>query len=63
MNNIFENFDKYVKNYDKNNNKIKLKYDHTYRVVGYAKRIAESENLNDLIKEVKSQLTKWNEIS
>lgn len=23
----------------------------------------ESENLNDLIKEVKSQLTKWNEIS
>lgn len=47
MNNIFENFDKYVKNYDKNNNKIKLKYDHTYRVVGYAKRIAESENLNE----------------
>ena len=41
---FFENF---VNQFDKNNKKIKHKYDHTYRVVEYAKKIAKSINLNE----------------
>ena len=43
----FDEFNNYVKNnFDMNNKKIKLKYDHTLRVVEYAKQIAQDENLS-----------------
>ena len=42
--NLFEDF---INDYDMNNPKIKLKYDHTFRVVKYAKEISESINLDE----------------
>lgn len=47
MQSIYNEFDNYVKNnFDINNYLIKLKYDHTYRVVNYAKRLVKSLNFN-----------------
>lgn len=40
-------FDRYVSNYDIENNDIKRKYFHTYRVVDYAYQIAKSINLDE----------------
>jgi HD superfamily phosphohydrolase YqeK len=40
-------FNDFIGNYDMNNNLIKLKYYHTYRVADLAKEIAVSLNLND----------------
>ena len=37
-------FDEYVKNYDSNNEKIKLKIDHTYRVSELCEKIALSSD-------------------
>lgn len=42
-----EEFEKYVEKYDMSNPMIDLKYHHTYRVVNYATKIAESENLSE----------------
>lgn len=39
-------FENYVNKYDLNSKGIKLKYNHTYRVVYYAEKIAESLNLS-----------------
>lgn len=47
MEELYLKFDDYVSNFDMNNEMIKLKYDHTYRVVEYAKKIAKSESLNE----------------
>lgn len=47
MEGLYKLFDDYVSHYDKDNDMIKNKYEHTYRVVSYAKKIAESENLNN----------------
>ena len=46
MEELYLKFDDYVSNFDRENNKIKLKYDHTYKVVSYAKKLAQSESLN-----------------
>ena len=40
-------FEEFIKNYDMNNPRIKHKYDHTYRVVEYAKDISKSINLDN----------------
>ncbi len=40
-------FNKYAKQFDFNNENIKRKYKHTFRVVEYAINIAKSENLNE----------------
>ena len=40
-------FEDFISNYDMNNPKIKHKYDHTFRVVNYAKEISESINLDE----------------
>lgn len=45
--NAINEFNLYSSNFDLNNPKLKLKYDHTFRVVAYAKDIAKSENLNE----------------
>lgn len=45
--NAINEFNLYSQNFDLNNPKLKLKYDHTFRVVAYAKDIAKSENLNE----------------
>ena len=45
--NAIKEFKKYLGNFDINNSKIAYKYDHTFRVVDYAKEIALSENLNE----------------
>ncbi len=42
-----EEFDKYVKQFDFNNWMVELKYYHTYRVVDYATKLAESLKLNE----------------
>lgn len=42
-----EEFNKYTKNFDLNIPKLKMKYDHTFRVIAYAEDIAKSENLNE----------------
>ena len=41
-----EEFDKYTKNYDLTNEKLKRKYNHTYRVMQISEDIAKSINLN-----------------
>ena len=40
-------FDRYTSEYDMNDPKIDLKYHHTYRVVDYCTKLAESLNLNE----------------
>ena len=40
-------FDRYTSEYDMNDPKIDLKYHHTYRVVEYCTKLAESLNLNE----------------
>ena len=47
MDNEIKFFEDYVSKFDKNNNLVDLKYKHTYRVVGYAKEIARSLNLDE----------------
>lgn len=42
-----EEFNKYTQNFDLDNEMIKRKYYHTFRVVDYAKDIANSENLDE----------------
>lgn len=42
-----EEFNNYVKNFDFSNDMISKKYYHTFRVIDYAKSIAESEKLNE----------------
>lgn len=44
--NCLNKFEEYVKNYDLTITEIKYKYDHTLRVVNYAKIICESENFS-----------------
>ena len=45
--NAIEEFNKYTKQYNMNNEMISRKYYHTFRVANYAKEIAKSENLNE----------------
>jgi len=40
-------FEDYVKDFDMNNDKVKYKYDHSYRVAEYALQIANALNLNE----------------
>lgn len=47
MNKEVKLFEDFINDYDMNNPKIKLKYDHTFRVVENAKEIAKSLNLDD----------------
>ena len=47
MEDIYKLFNDYVSNFDMNNDKIQNKYNHTYRVVKYAEKIAISEKLNE----------------
>ena len=47
MNNLLDIFDAYVKNYDKNDPMIKLKYFHSYRVMDLCRQLSESLNLNN----------------
>ncbi|MBQ5475650.1 MAG: HD domain-containing protein, partial [Lachnospiraceae bacterium] len=44
---IKKRFQEYVERYDISDTKIKLKYDHTYRVAELSDRIAKSLNLTD----------------
>jgi len=41
-----EAFEDYISNFDQDNYLIKLKYDHTLRIMDFAKQIADSLNLN-----------------
>lgn len=43
----YKTFDDYVSNFDLNEDAIKRKYDHSYRVVSNSKRISEFLELND----------------
>ena len=47
MNSEIKFFEDYVRDFDMNDSEIKLKYKHTYRVVGYAKELAKSLNLDE----------------
>lgn len=47
INKAKEAFEQFVSNYDISNNKIKLKYNHTLRVVAICREIAISEGFND----------------
>ena len=47
MNSEIKFFEDYVRDYDMNNSEIKHKYKHTYRVVGYAKELAKSLDLDE----------------
>ena len=47
MNKAIKIFENYLDNFDMNDDGIKLKYEHTFRVTKYAKEIAKSLNLND----------------
>ena len=40
-------FENYVKDFDMNNEKVKYKYDHSYRVADYSLEIAKSLNLSE----------------
>lgn len=44
---IFSKFKNYAQNFDFSNDMISRKFYHTFRVVNYAKDIAQSENLNE----------------
>ena len=46
MKDIYKEFEKYIDNYDRNNEKIILKYNHSLSVVNIAKKIALSLNFN-----------------
>ena len=46
MNTEIKFFEDYVRDFDLNNPDIKLKYKHTYRVVGYSKELAKSLDLD-----------------
>ena len=47
MNKEIELFENYIKEFDINNPKVKHKYEHTYRVVDYAKEITKSLDLEE----------------
>ena len=44
---IYKSFDDYVKNYDMNNEKIKLKYNHSFRVMNLSEKYAKKLGFND----------------
>ena len=44
---IYKNFDDYVSNYDMNNEKIKLKYNHSYRVMNLSEKYAKILGFNE----------------
>ena len=46
MDNEIRIFENYVKDFDKSIPEVEYKYNHTYRVVSYAKQIADSLNLS-----------------
>lgn len=43
----FQEFEKYANKFDMNEDAIKRKFDHSYRVAKYANEIAKSMNLNE----------------
>ncbi|MBR3523639.1 MAG: HD domain-containing protein [Bacilli bacterium] len=45
-----EEFTKYYNTFDTNVEAIKMKYNHTLRVIGYAKKIIENEQIDDDVK-------------
>ena len=47
MEEFYKEFDDYVSNYDLNNDKIKLKYNHSYRVMSLCKKYSKILNFND----------------
>ena len=47
MDNEIKLFENYISGFDKSNEKILYKYQHTYRVVSYAKEIAKSLDLDE----------------
>ena len=47
INKSINEFEKYVSNFDFSNDMISKKYYHTFRVVDYAKDLANSLNLNE----------------
>lgn len=47
MDNEIRFFEDYVSKFDKTNEKVEHKYNHSYRVVGYAKEIANSLNISE----------------
>ncbi|MFV0249436.1 MAG: HD domain-containing protein [Bacilli bacterium] len=47
FNKCIELFNEYIKNYDKKEFNIKLKIDHTFRVVNFCEKIAKSLNLSE----------------
>jgi len=49
---VIESFKTYTADYDLSDPKIKLKFDHTFRVAGLCNQIAESINLSDAQKDL-----------
>ena len=51
INKEIEEFNKFISNYDINNEAIKMKYNHTFRVVDYANKILVNEtNDKDIVR-------------
>ena len=56
-------FNEYFKNFDKSLDGVSRKYDHTFRVVDYASRIAEDLKLNDDDYELASKCALYHDIA
>ena len=54
MDNIFDTFNDYVMNYDLNNDMIKYKYNHSYRVMHQAEEICRSLDMDNVERDLAS---------
>lgn len=59
----YEKFNKYYEKFNPNEYGVYIKYDHTMRVVDYAKRISDSLNLSDEDKTLAERCALWHDIA
>ena len=63
MNENFDEFDKYVQQYDLNEKMIEYKYNHSYRVVHQAEEICRSINLDTVERDLASNIALLHDIA
>ena len=63
MNENFDKFDEYVMKYDMNEDKIKYKYNHTYRVVHQAEEVCRSLNTDTVERDLASLIALLHDIA
>ena len=63
MNENFDEFDKYVQQYDLNEKMIEYKYNHSYRVVHQAEEICRSLNLDTVERDLASNIALLHDIA